>query len=252
MHRRQRRLLLAVLLLQPLVAGAAAPPDGAAAAPDAVRWFQATAQALVDAVATGDRSAWDAVMDPSCVITTEEGEILDRKRFLEELRPLPAGLQGRIAVRELAVQDLGDVAVVRYLLDEREVVFGQTLATRYRATDTYRRARGGWKLVASHSSVVTQDPPAQRVATSAWPSFAGTYRLLPAGWTMAVELRDGKLLAGPDPARLRAMVPVAQNAFVRSGLAGEWIFGTDDQGQVDRIVELRKSQVLIWTKVPGR
>lgn len=249
MQRRYLPLLLVVLLLHP---SATRPATPAAAAPETVRWFQATTQALVDAVARGDRGAWDAVMDPSCVVTTEEGQVLDKKQFLAELRPLPPGLQGGIAVRDLTVQELGDVAIVRYLLDEWETIFGQRLATRYRATDSFRRAGAGWKLVASHSSVVTRDPPAQRVTTSSWPSFAGTYRLLPGGWTLTVELRDGKLLAGPDPARLRPLVPVAQNAFVRSGVLGDWIFGTDDHGNVDRIVELRKFGVLVWTRVPGK
>ena len=99
-------------------------------------------------------------MDPTCVVTSEEGQVLGRQQFLDELRPLPEGLTGGIAVRELKVQEFPSFAVVRYLADESESVFGQSLSVKYRVTNTYRRDGAEWKLVASHLAVVTQDPPA--------------------------------------------------------------------------------------------
>ena len=50
-------------------------------------------------------------------------------------------------------------------------------------------------MVASHTSVVTADPPAQTVdqGSSGWPGLVGTYRLRPDGWTFHVELRNGVL-----------------------------------------------------------
>jgi hypothetical protein len=138
-------------------------------------------------------------MDPSCVVISEEGEVTTRQQFLDGLRGLPAGLTGGIAVKELTVQEFPTFAVVRYLADEWEVVFGQRLTTKYRVTDTFRRSGSDWKMVASHVSVVTQNPPAQKVSTARWPMFVGTYRLLPDGWTFTVELREGTLYGGRDP-----------------------------------------------------
>ena len=116
-------------------------------------WFQQTEQALMDAVAAGDRSVWDRVMDESCVVTGEEGETLTKAEFLKGLRPLPQGLSGKIVVRELTVQDMETVAIVRFLLDESETVFGQQLATKYRNTDVFKRSGDTWTLVATHTSV---------------------------------------------------------------------------------------------------
>jgi hypothetical protein len=231
---------------------APAPAAGSPAPADTVRWFQRTEQQLMDAVAAGEKTVWDRVMDPTCVITSEEGEVLDKSHFLASQRPLPPGLTGGIAVKELTVEQYPGFAVVRYLADEWESVFGQRLTTKYRMTDTFRRAGLDWKMVSSHTSVITQDPPAQRLssaATAAWPSFAGTYRLLPDGWTFTVELRGGALYGGRDPKRLKPLVPLTANAFVLSGSLGEWIFATDASGKTTHILDFRKFEPLVWTRV---
>lgn len=122
---------------------AVAPLGGSAASevtPAAtVAWFQSTEQSLMNAIAAADKGPWVRVMDEGCVLTTEEGKVLNVADFFKELSPLPPGLAGGIAVKELTVQELPGFAVVRYLADEWETVFGQRLTTKYRVTDTYRR-----------------------------------------------------------------------------------------------------------------
>jgi hypothetical protein len=246
--RRGRASVFAVAIVLGAACAAPAEPPRAAEAAEAVRWFRSTEQKLMDAIATGDKEAWDEVTDPTWVLTTEEGQLMSKKQFLDELRPLPAGLKGDISVQDLTVQHVGDVAIVRFLADEWETVFGQRLSTRYRVTDAYRRDREEWKMVASHVSVVTQDPPAQAVSKEQWPSFVGAYRLLPDGWTFTVELRDGLLWGGRDPKKLRQFVPLAPNAFVLSGSLGEWIFVTD-KGAVTHVLNFRKFEPLVWSRV---
>jgi hypothetical protein len=234
-----------------LVTASPGAPSDLEARSELVQWFQSTEQALMDAVASGDKDVWDRVMDPSCIVTTEEGQVLGKQPFLDELRPLPAGLKGGIVVRDLTVQDVPGAAIVRYLADEWESVFGQRLTTRYRVTDTFRPAGKEWRLVASHVSVVTLDPPAQDVSTAGWAAYAGTYRLLPDGWTFTVELRDGKLYGGRDPKSLRPFIPLTPDAFVLSGRLGEWIF-VSENGRAVRILNFRKFEPLVWSRVDDR
>jgi hypothetical protein len=214
-----------------------------------VSWFQSTEQSLMDAIGSGNRAAWQRVLDPTFLVTTEEGQIQAPAALLAGFRPFPPGITGAIAVRDLTVEGYGDFAVVRFVADETETVFGQALATKYRVTDTWRRDGADWKIVASQLSVMTQDPPAQEVSTTSWPGFVGTYQLQPSGWTFAVELRDGKLWGGRNPKKLQPFVPVAPNVFVLSGSLGEWIFVADESGKATRIVELRKLEPLVWTRV---
>jgi hypothetical protein len=202
----------------------------------------------MDSVAVGDKAPWERLMDPACVVTSEEGELLTRQAFLDALRPLPKGLSGRITVKDLTVQAFPGGAIVRYVADEAESVFGQQLSTQYRVTDTFRRDGAAWKMIASHLSVVTHDPPAQPAAREGWPALAGTYQLAPDGWTFTVELRGETLYGGRDPAKLRPFIPLAPNVFVLSGTLGEWVFVTDG-GRAVRIVDFRKFEPLVWTRV---
>ena len=140
--------LIGMLLL--CASAGAAEPNG-----DTVKWFQTTEQSLMDAVASGDKAVWERDLDDAFIMTSEEGEVLPREQLLKDMRPLPAGLSGKILVKELTVQEFPTFAVVRYLADETEQVFAQSLATKYRMTDTFRRDGKGWKMLASHASVVT-------------------------------------------------------------------------------------------------
>jgi hypothetical protein len=229
----------------------AEPPE--VAGPETRKWFQAVEQTLMNAIGSGDKSVWERVMDPACVVTSEEGQVMTRQEFLDDLGPLPPGLTGGIAVKDLTVQEFPTFAVVRYLADEQETVFGQMLRTHYRVTDTFRRDRESWMLVASHLSVVTRDPPPQVASGPRWPSFVGTYQLLPDGWTITVELRQGRLYGGRDPKNLRPFIPLSPDAFVLSGRLGEWLF-VAEPGEAPRIVNFRKFEPLVWTRVgaPGR
>lgn len=247
MSRRSAAAAVAAILLQG-TGQAAAQPRKPAEIAETTRWFRATEQQLMDAVAKGDRAVWDRVMDPACVITTEEGQVLGKARFLDELRPMPAGLTGDISVQDLTVQQIENMAVVRFLADEWQTVFGQRISTRYRVTDVFRRDREEWKMVSSHVSLVTHDPPPQEVSKDQWPAFVGAYRLLPDGWTFTVELRDGLLYGGRDPKKLRQLIPLAPNAFVLSGSLGEWFFVTE-KGAVTHLLSFRKLEPLVWTRV---
>ena len=216
-----------------------------------VATFQTLEQSLMDAVAPGDQAPWNRVMAPDCVMTDEEGRVLNKTEFLKALGPLPPGLSGHITVRDLTVQSYPTFAVVRFLMDETEDVFGQHLTTKYRNTDTFRLDGTSWKLVASETTVVTINPPAQTVDTSGWTSLVGTYQLMPAGWTFHVELRDGRLYGGRDAAKLRAFIPLTSTAFVLTDSLGEWLFVTGKDGKATKIVDFRKFEPLIWTRVAG-
>ncbi|UWZ82810.1 nuclear transport factor 2 family protein [Occallatibacter riparius] len=210
--------------------------------------FQRQEQLLMDSVAIGDKHPWNNTLDDDCIITNEEGEVLTKKTFLEQLAGLPGGLSGSIEVAELTVQRVSDsVAVVRFRMNEKETVFGQQLTTSYRSTDTFVRKGTAWKMIASHQSLITSNPPTQEVSKANWPAFAGTYQLLPNGWVVHVVLRNGQLYSGRDLNDLKRLIPIGPNVFTREGDLGEWIFCLDEKQKATKIVELRKFEPLVWT-----
>src|SRR5947208_16198552 len=95
-----------------------------------------------------------SIRSQTALSTSEEGLVMNREQFLAGLRPLPTGLTGGIAVKALAVQEFPSFAVVRFVADEWERVFGQRLTTKYRVTDTFRRDGDEWKMFCSHVGLV--------------------------------------------------------------------------------------------------
>jgi hypothetical protein len=99
--------------------------------------------------------------------------------------------------------------------------------------------------------VVTANPPAQPVSTAEWPELVGAYQIKPDGWTFHVELRNGQLVGGRDPNDLKRMIPLTPLAFVRDGSLGEWLFVMGADKKATAIVNFRKFEPLVWTRVGG-
>jgi hypothetical protein len=240
------RILLAasIALTSP---GIADPATGATQA-----WFQARTQALFDAVATGDRAIWDRTLDGTCILTSEDGEVMDKAKFLAELRPLPPGFRGQIVIRDLTVRDLGDTAVVHYWMDESETIFAQELKTLYVATDTYHRTGGAWRAVAMQVTVVPRDLEPIATDTSAWPAMVGSYRY--PGDTQPryrVFLRDGKLFGGRDEKTATALIPLAPLVFHQQGSIHLMVFVRDAAGGMAEVRELHKYNEVRMQRAPG-
>lgn len=223
------------------------PPASAA---DPVEWFRTTTQRLYDAVAPGDTAVWDRVLDADCRITTEDGEVFDKKSFLAQMRPLPAGSVGHIKVRGLTVRQLAGVAVVHYWLDETEDVFSQHLRTTYVETDVYRRADTAWKMVALQVTVVPRDLDAIEVSSADWPDLAGDYRLADeAASHYEVRLRDGALYGGRDEKTATLLIPLAPLVFFQKGSIHLMIFVRDGSGAIKEVRELHKYNEVVMKRV---
>ena len=224
--------------------------SAAAASPETVRWFQTTTQTLADAIASGDHSLWERTLAAEYTLTDEEGRVIARKQFLDELKGLPQGFSGTIAVKELTVDEYPSFAVVRYLYDEHETIVGQKLHTFYRTTDTYRKDGKDWKLVATQATVVPSDPePLVTPAAAELARLEGTYQLAP-GRNFLVKARDGKLVGGRNEASLKEMIPLSPLVFVPKGGIYPQIFVLDASGKATQLVQYHKFEEVVQKRVP--
>ena len=230
----------------------AACATGRASSDTAIEWFRSNTQALYDAVADGDTAVWDRVLAEDCVITTEDGEVLGKPAFLEQMRPLPPGFSGRIRVRDLTVRRAGPAAIVHYWLDETENIFEQRLKSVYVETDVYRRSAGGWKMLAAQLTVVPRDLEPIEVDSGHWGDLEGEYRLNDEATSRyLVFVRDGVLYGGAERATATRLIPLAPLVFFQEGSIHTMVFVRDRSGAVSEVRELHKYNEVRLKRVGG-
>jgi len=177
---------------------------------------------------------------------------MDKSGFLKQMRPLPPGSTGRIRVRNLTVLPLADAAVVHYWLDETEDIFEQHLKTVYVETDVYRRAGGGWKMLAAHLTVVPRDLEPIAVDSSGWQDLVGDYRLSDkTAERYRVFFRGNVLYGGSKPETARRLIPLAPLVFFLQGSIHTLVFVRDQQGAVVEVRELHKYNEVRMERVRG-
>jgi Domain of unknown function (DUF4440) len=236
---RYRPLPLALLLL----AFGAQADSGVEAA------LQQKTQALLDAITSGDPARWRTDLDERVLLTTEDGEVLTKEKLVEQIRPLPPGVQGRIRVMDFKAVVRNQVAVTSYVSDEEETFHGQKLHCQYRGTDTWVKSAEGWKLVAGQILALRNDPPAVQLEPAKRAEICGRYRLE----DLEFEIRCvGDGLEGQQkgrPARpLRVEAPDV--LFTPGQPRYRRIIQRDAQGRITGFLERREAWDLSWKRLP--
>ena len=240
------RVWQVLLVLLACLTAAHAGTDG----PDA--WFEATTQALYDALVDGNQRPWNRVLAADCLITTEDGEVVDKATYVARVRPLPRGFAARIKVRGLTVLHAGEAAMVHYWLDETEQIFDQELRTTYVETDTYRRSGDSWVMIAAQETVAPRDlepVPGVVVDVSA---LTGEYRFADADTSpYKVFLQNGALFMGHDPRTAKQLIPLAPLVFYVKGSIHIVVFVRGESGAIVEVRELHKYNEVRMRRVPG-
>jgi hypothetical protein len=228
----------------PIATPAAAAPDPALA-----QQLQAKTQALVDAVAKGDKPVWDAALDPAVVYVTEDGAVKTKAQLIGELVPLPAQLSGQFRIGDYVLDRQGATAVASYVSYENLDYYGQLVRTRYRVTDVWLQKPEGWKLIASHAMALLDDPPAIALTPATAAQYAGQYELtLETHYLVTVV--GNRVIGQRQGGRLFEMKAEAPDVFFFAGKPRErWIFQRDETGKVIALVDRREGHDIKWTKV---
>ena len=224
---------------------------GAAAAESVPDTLQRQTQEMLDALATGTKSVWEKYLDPEVRYIDEAGVVNTRQNMLDDLRPLPEGVSGKIDATNYDAVAHGDVAVATYVDDEYETYHGHKLHCQYRTTQTWQRKPEGWRLIAAQVLALRTDPPAVTLPAASLDAYCGKYALTPA---IAYEIRrKGEGLEGQQigrkPEELRAEAPDV--LFVPGRPRYRYVFTRDAAGTVTGLVQRREAWDLVWTREPA-
>jgi hypothetical protein len=244
-------VLLVVALGSTLAAcaSAAPAPAGPRAAPaDATATLRAQTQEMLDAIAAGNAAVWDRYLDPRIVYLSEAGDVETKASLLAQLKPLPPGMSGHIAMSRFDVQQFGDVAIVLHVDEESEDYFGHPIHAQYMTTATWRLGPDGWKMIASQVHASLLDPPAIELPAGQLDDYVGTYRLTDEIRTTI--RRDGDHLVGErtgrPPQTLR--VEARDVLFVPGQPRSRKVFMRDAAGKVVRFADRREARDIVWTR----
>jgi Domain of unknown function (DUF4440) len=166
-----RRMLYAFLVMAALQSVAA---DSNLAT--AQKQLRADDQALLDAIAPGDKAVWERLLAKDAIYVDENGAIMNRAQFLAALKPLPAGSSGHISIVDYQATVNDQVALVVHKDDERESYHGIPLRADYLMTETWVKQGSDWRLALVHVYVVAKDPPAIKTPANKLAEYEGSYR----------------------------------------------------------------------------
>ena len=210
--------------------------------------LQRQSQELFDAIAAGRAAVWEKYLDPAVVYVDENGKVSGKKEMVDGIRPLPEGVSGTIRVTEFQSFPHGDVVVTTHVEDERETYHGHELHCQYRTTDTWRKTRDGWRLLAAQVLAIRTDPPAIALAVQKTAEYLGRYELAPG---IAYEIRRrGDGLEGQQAGRpaeeLRVEAPDV--LFVPGKPRYRYVFLRDAGGKIMGLAQRREAWDLVWKR----
>lgn len=202
-------------------------------------------QALMDAVAVGDKAVWKKHLHDSCLIAVENGTTIKTADMIAELNPLPAGYVGRIHIIEPKFQLYGNTAVITFINDEYLELFNQKIHTQYRQTDTWINEKRQWKIISMQLFEIPKNPPPVVIDSSILKKYSGSYALSEQR-TCKVYVENGKLIVKKGTNPPIELLAQTENVFFRK-----------DDGRVDviflksadgsyKMVERREGEDLAW------
>jgi ketosteroid isomerase-like protein len=210
--------------------------------------LRAADQALLDAIAPGDRSVWERLLTKDAVYVDENGAVMRRDQFLAALKPLPPGNSGHISIVDYQASVHGNVALVIHKDDERENYHGVPLQADYLMTETWLKEGADWHLALVHVYVVAKDPPAIKTAPESLTEYEGKYRAAPD--LAYVIRRDGDHLVG-ERQGLPPVVLSQESAdvfFVPGKPRDRKIFRRDANKKIVDFVDRREGEDLVFVR----
>jgi hypothetical protein len=227
----------------PSAAGAAPTGDMALSA-----LLKAQTQSFSEAGQKGDGATMARLLDPQVVFTNETGRIVTKTQIVESAAPSPG--DRNIEVTNWSVtRQASDVATATFIDVLTQKSAGRTLIYRYQSTETWAKRTDGWKMIASHTMVVPQDPPAIALRPTEIDDYVGTYQASADLVVKITKTADGLQSStnGGEPTPLKAEFHDVM--FIPGAAPGVRVFERDANGHVVGFLSRRSGNDLPLKKV---
>lgn len=220
----------AAIVLAPL-ALASAPPVAPRDAEISALLLRKT-QAFSEAAQRGDGSAMAAMLDERVVFFNEGGDDANRADMAAAKPVASPGITTRMTVEDWHCEVHGDVAVASFIDDQRQDWHGQPFHARYRSVETWLQQGDDWRMIASETIALRDDPQAIQLSPALLDDYVGDYEAAP-GTRFRFTRSGGELYAstaGGAPTLQRAE---ARDLFFTPGRSRfTKVFERDARGSV--------------------
>ncbi len=243
-HHHKNILLATILLLNTAAFAQISTADSVTFARQLVQMEQQ----FMDDIGTGVTEHYEKYMHPGCFIITEDGSMLDKRAFLADFHPLPKGISGYIKIIKPKTVFYGSTAVIQYVSDEYENVYGNKLHTMYSTMNTYIRTDTLWQMISSVIFEIPLLPPAVKVPAAVLKKYTGTYQLGDSS-TCNILLENDSLFYQRAGRAKTVLLAETENIFFRSvDTRGRKLFVTDEKGTM-LMRERRNGQDVVWKRI---
>ncbi len=205
-------------------------------------------QQMYDALVPGNQEPWKLYIADDAMSTDEKGRNMDKAALVADVQPMPPGYSGVIHIVGAKSRFAPGVAILSYDAEEKETVFGQVVHARYHMTDTWLYRNQLWQIAATQALRYYEDPAVGQVSEARLNDYVGRYELAP-GEVMKVTRNGRELTAQRGSGKPYTLLPESPDLFFRSGTEGRKFFHRDASGLVDRLIDRRNNEDLVWKRI---
>jgi ketosteroid isomerase-like protein len=193
-------------------------------------------EAFRDAGQRGDVEAMRRHLDDQVLFINEDGVVSGRQDFSGGAPAVPPkAVSSVLTVNNWLLHHSGDVAVASFVDEQAVRYVGQSLTFRFLCVESWIKRGEAWKLIASQTIPLHEDPPAANLPSQLIDDYVGAYTAAP-GRTITIS-RTGNALTSTNGNKASTLVPEVRDVFITLGLPPGYarprlFFRRDGEGRV--------------------
>jgi hypothetical protein len=215
-------------------------------AQDGCGFLHKQTQAFSDAGQRGDGAAMAKMLDPEVIFFNETGEKATRADMANATPPAAGTRIRNIATTDWDCKVYGEVAVASFIDVLEQGTPGEM---QFRSVETWRKEGAAWKMIASETLTLQQDPDTVVLASKALDEYVGRYEA-GAGMQFIFARRGGDLVASLNGGAETAQQAQTRDIFFTPahGTTPK-VFQRGDDGKITGFIYLRGKNSIVFKRI---